>query len=377
MIISKMKSNNTMPIMHLYLELLIYKIYPILIPFIAINIIYENNIVLIAYYIAYAYMYINLFITDIILRQSVKLRVVSNTYHNCDQCSTNIVWNLQDMMANIIFNIIGSFVFKYNIILDIYWRSYLHSLPHSIKNKYCIQKSLDIIIQSIGFGIMNYIVEMLLRYIIPFHNSMIIMLFTNFVFDCIIFNMDTMTNNINYMNIILKIVWKVSQFITVGYIEIKKREIANRDIIQEIISMIYFIRKHIMPTIGKIILWEEFQSLDNFISKGQVSLLYREHIISVYDLLVNINNYINNKIVKMVRKSKILHITSIFKPLLPSEFKFYIRIFESRRSIEPFINIFLKDIEQSIKNTKSEIAYEELFSSNELIEEAKIIDSYY
>jgi hypothetical protein len=179
MIISKMKSNNILPIMQTYMELLLYKIYPILIPLIAINIIYENNIVLIAYYIAYMYMYINLFITDIILRQSVKLRIVSDLHHNCEQCSTNIVWNLQDMMANIIFNIIGSVVFKHNIILDIYWRSYLHSLPYSIKNKYCIQKSLDIMIQSIGFGVMNYIVEMLLRYILPFHNSMIIMLFIN------------------------------------------------------------------------------------------------------------------------------------------------------------------------------------------------------
>ena len=80
--------------------------------------------------------------------------------------------------------------------------------------------------------------------------------------------------------------------------------------------------------------------------------------------------------VKIIRKSKILHITALFKPFLSSQHKFYIRLFESRKTIEPFIKQFINDMNQSIKNTKAEVEFEEIY--NNMIEQNKlnIIDDY-
>ena len=54
-------------------------------------------------------------------------------------------------------------------------------------------------------------------------------------------------------------------------------------------------------------------------------------------------------------------------------------MFESRKSIEPFIKQLLKDLDESITNTKSEIIYEEMYNFDKKIEteNIKIIDKYY
>jgi hypothetical protein len=120
--------------------------------------------------------------------------------------------------------------------------------------------------------------------------------------------------------------------------------------------------------------------LDSFISFGKTSVFYREHVLNFYDLLFTIINYLdNNTTIKIARKIKLLHISTIFKPFMSPENKFYIRMFESRKSIEPFVKQLLKDLDQSITNTKSEIIYEEMYNFDKKVEthNVKIIDKYY
>ena len=364
----------TKTIILLYGELILYKILPMMIPFSLLG----DSFAIIRYllWLCLGYLYINLLLSDIILRQSIKIRNSMIVEHNCEYCSKNIVWNIQDIISNIIFTIIGTVVFRVNIFLDIYWRSYIHSLPISIKYKHCTQKSIDIHLIAIPFGIINYIIECMLSRVLPFEYTIILMCFVNFMIDSIIIDKNNrfITNhNIFSFNILLKIVWKISQFLTVGYIEVKKRDIADRDVIEDIINILQYLRNN---TFYRFILWKEFQSLDNFVSMGKTSIYYREHILNTYDLVVNIMSYLDNNMVKIIRKSKILHITALFKPFLSSQHKFYIRLFESRKTIEPFIKQFINDMNQSIKNTKAEVEFEEIY--NNMIEQNKlnIIDDY-
>jgi hypothetical protein len=362
----------TKDIILLYGELILYKILPIMIPLSLLG----NGFTSIRY-LFLGYLYINLLLSDIILRQSIKIRNSMIIEHNCEYCSKNIIWNIQDIISNILFTLLGTFIFKVNILLDIYWRSYIHSLPISIKNKYCTQKSIDINIIAIPFGIINYIIEIMISSVLPFEYTIIMMCFINFMIDIIIIHKSILnySHNIFSFNILLRILWKISQFLTVGYIELKKREIADRDVIEDIINILQYLRNN---TFYRFILWKEFQSLDNFISMGKTSIFYREHVLNTYDLFVNIMSYLDNNMVKIIRKSKLIHITALFKPFLSSQHKFYIRLFESRKIIEPFIIQFINDMNQSIKNTKGEVEFEEVYNNIKEIEQDKlnIIDDY-
>lgn len=372
----KLKKNNTLDILFLYANLIFYKIIPIFIPLMLLNI--SNIYYIIIKYLIAIYLIINLLISDFILRQSIKIRNDLELEHNCDKCSNNIVWNIQDNISNILFYIVGGVVFKYNIFLDIYWRSYIHTLPICIKNKLCIQKSIELQFVSILFGVLNFLIEYIFSFIIPYECNLILMFYVTFLIDAVIFNLNIKyKNNNNIVNILLSIIWNISQCITIGYFEVKKRKIGNRDIVEEIINKINYLRNN---TWYRVILWKEFQNLDNFISFGNTSVFYREHILSFYDLLCSIVNYLNNNTtIKIARKTKILHISTVFKPLMSSQNKFYIRMFESRKSIEPFIKQLIKDLDSSISNTKSEIVYEEMYNFEKKIENnnLKIIEKYF
>jgi hypothetical protein len=373
---NKLKNNNTINIIILYINLIFYKIIPILIPLSLLG--YSNTFINIARYIIVIYLIVNLLISDFILRQSIKVRNLIDGDHICEKCSNNIVWNLQDSLSNIVFYILGGFVFKYNIYLDIYWRSYMHTLPICIKYKLCMHKSVELQYICIIFGIFNYLIEFCLYHILPVEYTLIMMFFITFVFDCVIFNLDIKyQSNITFVNILLLSVWKISQYLTIGYIENKKRKVGNRDMVEEVINKLNYLRNN---TWYRVILWKEFQNLDNFISLGKTSVFYREHILTFHDLLISIVYYLdNNTTIKIARKTKILHISTIFKPFMSSQNKFYIRIFESRKSIEPFIKQLLKDLDDSIANTKSEIIYEEMYNFDKKIENTnmKIIEKFY
>ncbi len=372
----KIKNNNTIDIIIVYINLIFYKIIPILIPLSLLG--YSNVAINIFRYLVTCYLIINLLISDFILRQSVKIRNPIDTECACEKCSLNIVWNLQDNISNIIFYVIGSIVFKYNIYLNIYWRSYMHSLPIYIKNKLCVHKSVEIQYVSIPFGILNYLIEITLCYILPTEYILITMFFVMFVIDCVIFNLNIKyKSNLSFTNVFLICLWKISQYFTIGYIENKKRNFGNRDIVEEIINKMNYLRNN---TWYRVILWKEFQNLENFISFGKTSVFYREHVLVIHDLLITIVHYLdNNTTIKIARKTKILHISTIFKPFMSSQNKFYIRMFESRKSIEPFIKQLLKDLDDSIANTKSEIIYEEMYNFDKKMEKenVKIIDEYY
>jgi hypothetical protein len=373
---NKLKNNNTINIIILYINLIFYKIIPILVPLSLLG--YSNIFINIGRYIIVIYLIINLLISDFILRQSIKIRNLAEVEHICDKCSNNIVWNLQDSISNIVFYIIGGLIFKYNIYLDIYWRSYMHTLPICIKNKLCINKSIELQYPSIGFGILNYLIEFGLCYILPTEYTLIIMFLITFIIDCIIFNLDIKyKSNNTFINILILAIWKISQYLTIGYIENKKRKIGNRDVVEEVINKLNYFRNN---TWYRIILWKEFQNLDNFISLGKTSVFYREHILSIHDFLILIVNYLeNDPKIKIARKIKILHLSTMFKPFMSSQNKFYVRMFESRKSIEPFIKQLLKDLDDSIANTKSEMLYEEMCNVNKKIEteNVKIIEKFY
>jgi hypothetical protein len=373
---NKLKNNNTLNIIILYINLIFYKILPLLIPLSLIG--YSNIFVNIVRYVIVIYLIINLLISDFILRQSIKIRNLVEAEHSCNMCSNNVVWNLQDLVSNIVFYILGGFVFKYNMYLDIYWRCYTHTLPICIKNKLCVQKSVELQYQSIPFGILNYLIELSISYIFPFEYTLIMMFFITFVIDCVIFNLDIKyQSNISFVNVLLQGVWKVSQCVTIGYMENKKRKIANRDVVEEIINWLNYLRTN---TWYRVILWKEFQNLDNFISWGNTSVFYREHILAIHEILITVVNYLDNDPkIKMARRTKILHIGTIFKPFMSSQNKFYIRMFESRKSLEPFIKQLLKDLDVSISNTKSEGIYEEMYNFEKKIDSqnVKIIESFY
>jgi len=371
----KIKNNNSLNIILLYINLIFYKVIPILLPLSLLG--YSNIYINICRYIFIFYVMINLLISDFILRQSIKIRNTVEVEHNCEKCSDNIVWNIQDNISNINFYILGGIIFKYNLYLDIYWRSYLHTLPIYIKNKLCIQKSVEIQYISIPFGILNYLIELGLSYLIPFEYNLIIMFFITFLLDCIIFNLNLKyRSNLSFVNILILIIWKISQSITIGYIEIKKRKLENRDIVEEIINKLNYLRNN---TWYRVILWKEFQSLDNLISFGKTSVFYREHILNFSELLITIQSYLDNTTIKIARKTKILHLTTMFKPFMSSQHKFYVRMFESRKCIEPFIKQLIEDLNKSITNTKSELLYEEMYNCEKKIDTNKveIIEKFY
>jgi hypothetical protein len=373
---NKLKYNNTINIIILYINLIFYKIIPILVPLSLLG--YSNIFINIGRYIIVIYLIINLLISDFILRQSIKIRNLAESDHICDKCSNNIVWNLQDSVSNVVFYIIGGLVFKYNIYLDIYWRSYMHTLPICIKNKLCINKSVELQYPSVIFGILNYLIEFGLCYILPTEYTLIFMFLITFIIDCVIFNLDIKyKSNNTFINILLLCIWKISQNLTIGYIENKKRKIGNRDVVEEVINKLNYFRNN---TWYRVILWKEFQNLDNFISLGKTSVFYREHILSIHDFLILIVNYLeNDPKIRIARKIKILHLSTMFKPFMSSQNKFYVRMFESRKSIEPFIKQLLKDLDDSIANTKSELIYEEMCNVDKKIEteNVKIIEKFY
>jgi hypothetical protein len=398
---SQINNNNTNMILKSYTDLVIHKVILLIIPLICIfniiNYFFDSSNEFILIYliriITIIYTYINLLTSDTILRQSLKIRTISQLEHSCDNCDISVIWNLQDNITNLLFNIIGSIVFKYNCITDIYWRSYIHSLPTHNKNKLCVQKSLEITKTGILFGTLNYFSDYILGIIFNRDFCIIINLFITFIFDFVIYNYNENNEttfeiyensienekayyNLKYMfNSPLFIFWKISQCTFVGYIEIKKRNTNNKDIIKDLLWLVNHIRNN---TYYRFIFWQEFQTLESFIRFGKISLFYREHVISFYDLMVHITNYINNTTFKIIRKSKIIHLTCIFKSFLPSQYKFYTSLFESRKNIEQFINILMTDLENSIKNTKGHVEYEEIFSYKNIEKKnLNMIDDYY
>jgi hypothetical protein len=187
------------------------------------------------------------------------------------------------------------------------------------------------------------------------------MLFTQFAIDCYIFdNTFKPIRGIIPTHFLLKTVWKVSQCITLGAIEIKKRNIGNKNVVSEIIRVLSYLKK---STFYRFLFWKEFQSLDNFISYGSTSPFYREHILNIFELLLNVKYFLtNNSAITFARKTKLLHMTTIFKPYMSAENKFYITLFEARKEIEPFIKEVIEDLETSIQTTKCVLDYEELYN---------------
>lgn len=373
----KIYNNDTYDIIIAYTNLLIYKILPLLLTLSICG--YSNIYVIILRYLIFCYLVINLLISDGILRQSIKLRTNINISHTCNECSTNFIWNLQDNVSYIIFNIIGSIIFKSNIYLDIYWRSYVHTIPYYIKNKICISKSIQYQYIFTGFGLLNYLTEFILGYILPFEYLFIIMYFVTFVLDCVVFNIHIeYKNNNSFFNILLVVPWKISQFLTIGFIEFRKRKYIDKNIIEDIINVLNYLRDN---TYYRIILWKEFQSLEHFVSYGRTSVYFREHITNTHDLLTSIVNFLdNNTALLIARRIKLFHITTLFKPLMSSEHRFYVSIFESRISIEKFIKQFVGDLKEAITNTKNETSYEEIYNCVIKAEDAdnmNIIDKYY
>jgi len=376
-IYNKLFYNNTFDIIKIYWNIIIYKIIPILLPISIIG--YNNFFINLLRHIITIYLAINLLITDFILRQSVRIRTCDNLIeHNCDRCSQDIIWNIQDIASNVVFYILGGAISKYNMYTDIYWRSYLHAIPIFIKNKLCISKSINFQYIGLIFGLINYFIEFVLSYILPNEYLLLMMFFITFVIDTIIFNLDLKyKDTFNFSSIFLDIIWKISQCLTVGYLEIKKRSYIDKDIIYDIINYFNYFRNN---TYYRFILWKEFQTLDNFISFGKTSVFYREHILNIHELLSIANNYLeNNMIIKIARKTKILHVSTMLKPFMSSQNKFYIRLFESRKKIEPFIAQIINDLDTSIKNTKSENLYEELYNCQKKVnsDNIEIIENHY
>ena len=363
------------PIVKSYFNIFLYKIFPIIIPLSLLG--YDNEYINILRFVIVYYMYINLFINDSILRESIKLRTIREEEHNCSKCSQNVIWNIQDQAANIIFLTIGSTTFRYNIYLDIYWRSFVHTLPLSMKNRLCIQRSIGIQWIGIVAGIINYASEYLLRKAFHYDYVLFLMTFIYFVIDCFLFNLNT--KNIQYYiptNFLLKVVWKLSQCLTLGIIEIKKRNIGNKNVVLEIVRILSYIKNN---TFYRYVFWQEFRSIDNFISYGSTSIFYREHTVNLLELLLNVKYFLhNNTTFKFARKTKLLHMTSIFKPYLSAENKFYITLFEARKEIEPFIKELIEDLETSIQTTKCVLDFEELYEYDiQLDRSIHLMESYY
>ena len=372
----KMYNNNTYDIILVYINLLLYKILPILLTLSICG--YSNIFINIIRYIIFCYLVINLLISDIILRQSIKLRTNINITHNCDKCPTNFIWNIQDNISYLIFNIVGSVIFKTNMYMDIYWRGYIHTIPYYIRNKICISKSIQYQYIFILFGILNFVIEFILSYLLPFEYIFIIMYLITFIIDTIVFNLHINYNDNNSIsNILIIIPWKISQFLTIGFMEIRKREYIDKNIIEDIINILNYLRNN---TYYKIILWKEFQSCENFVSYGKTSIFFREQVLNIYDLLSSIVNFLdNNMTLIIIKKIKLLHITTLFKPLLSTQHKFYVNIFESREIIEKFIKQFIDDVKKAISNTENEKIYESLYNYviKEESDNINMIDKYY
>lgn len=349
---------QTKPILISYSRLYIYKILPLLIPLTLLG--YGNDLINFIRYILVGYMYINLYINDCMLRESIKLKTVLSEEHNCTRCSQSVVWNIQDQVANLLFLNIGSVLFRYNIYLDIYWRSFVHSIPVATKHKLCVQKSIRIEWWGILFGILNYGCEHILRRMFYFEYVLFFMLFIQFAIDCYLFDNTFKRLYIIPTHFLLKTVWKVSQCIVLGAIEIKKRNIGNKNVLSEIIRVLSYLKN---STFYRFLFWKEFQSLDNFISYGSTSPFYREHILNIFELLLNVKYFLtNNSAITFARKTKLLHMTTIFKPYMSAENKFYVTLFEARKEIEPFIKEVIEDLETSIQTTKCVLDYEELYN---------------
>jgi hypothetical protein len=373
----KMNNNSTYDIILAYIVLIIYKILPILLTLSICG--YSNIFINIMRYIIFCYLIVNLLISDIILRQSIKLRTNINIIHNCEKCPTNFIWNIQDCISYLIFNIVGSIIFKYNIWLDIYWRGYIHTIPYYIKNKICISKSIEYQYIFIFFGILNSIIESIFGYFLPFEYLFIVMYIVTFIIDCIVFNLHIpiKQNTNNVSNILIIIPWKISQFFTVGFMEIRKRKYIDKNIIEDIIHIFNYLRDN---TYYKIILWKEFQSYENFVSYGKTSVYFREQILHIYELFTSIINFLdNNTALIIIRKIKLLHITTLFKPFMSSQHKFYVSVFESRKIIEKFIKQFVDDLKKAIGDTENETLYESLYNYVIKAEDSDdaIIDKYF
>lgn len=367
-------SNETKPILLSYLTLYLYKVLPILIPLSLLG--YTVPAIIVLRYLLVSYLYLNLFLNDCILRESVKIRTVHTKEHNCSRCSQNVIWNLQDQLANLLFLIIGSVFFKANIYLDLYWRSFIHSIPLATKNKLCIQKSIQIEWFGILFGLLNYVCEWALTQLFPFEYVLFSMLWIQFAIDCFIFDRTLPSYPILPMQLLLIFGWKTAQCLMLGIIEIKKRSIGQNNMISEWIRVISYMKN---STFYRFILWKEFQTLDNFISYGSTSAFYREHILNMFELLLNIKYFLtDNKAIIFARKTKLLHITTIFKPYMSAENKFYITLFEARKEIEPFIKEIIAELERSIQTTKCVLDYEELYSyDTQLNHSMHMMESHY
>jgi hypothetical protein len=145
-----------------------------------------------------------------------------------------------------------------------------------------------------------------------------------------------------------------------GAIEIKKRNIGTKNIVSEIIRVLSYLKN---STFYRFLFWKEFQTMDNFISYGSTSPFYREHILNMFELLLNVKYFLtNNSAITFARKTKLLHMTTIFKPYMSAENKFYITLFEARKELEPFIKEVIEDLETSIQTTKCVLDYEELYN---------------
>ena len=69
-----------------------------------------------------------------------------------------------------------------------------------------------------------------------------LMFFVTFLLDCIVINLNIKyKKNISFVNILIIVIWKISQYLSVGYIENKKRKFKNRDVVEEIINKLNYL----------------------------------------------------------------------------------------------------------------------------------------
>ena len=373
----KLYQNNTVNIIKIYFGLLLKRVFPL---FFTLSIFgYGNLYINFLRYILIIYIIINITINEIVLRQSIKIEIFKETVHNCKKCPTNIIFTMEEYLTNILFYVIGTFLSRHNILSNIYWKSHIHSSPLYQSNKLCVKSSLQI--QNIGifFGIVDYIVEQILIFCLPFEYCIFLTFFVSFCIDAIVYNIGPLNNeNMISHNFVLKFVWNIGNSIVIGIIEKYKRNIknTNNSIVEDIIKYLNYCRTH---TYYRFIFWKEFRSLNNFISYGNSSIFYREHIINIHEFLSNMIEYLDNSMsIKIVKKTKLINISSIFRPFMSSQSKFYLELISARKHIEPFIRQIILDVESSIKSSKSDMYYEELYNVRKNIEEEKtIIKNYY
>jgi len=347
-ILEELYQTNIHDIITVYIKIICYKILPYLLFFSILN--HTNIYFKSIKYIFFIYSLINLFITDFILRQSIKYTKITNIKHSCSKCPVNLIHNIEECISIFIFNLVGYMISKHNILLDIYWRSYLHTNPLMIKEKVCIRNYITFNYVGIPFGIINYCFEQIVSTILPTEYVFFLMMLLNFYIDSIIYISNIQYSNNKILNILLEIIWFISECFTLGIIEFQKRKIKTNDIIKDTIFYFNYLKNH---NYYKVILWSDFQQLNNFISTSYGSVYYREHISNIYHLLYNIlNNIKNNKTIKFIRKSKIIHLTSLFSNLFPTDYKIYLKIFDSRKYLEPFLFELVRLLEHNLTNYK-------------------------